>query len=172
MWKARKIELKSNKEVERHSDSIYFTDLYTLKINDVPIHNCIGEKLTINYPNEFQNWVCDFCGESCSAGCTLCIRRHEKSLLFIPCFDMMNSFVEYDGCAADGNYGSWDCPPHEWYEHGILEVDETMLPEFLRILKGFDIENIPFITDEEMDKMLEWEILVKDKPAHGFMRLE
>jgi hypothetical protein len=169
MWKARKIELISNKE-KAHKDT-YFFDRYTLKINGVQIANFIGDNL--NLPTYFQTWICNYCGyEGCSAGGFLSVRRHEKSLLFIPCFDYMEEYLEYDGCDENGDYGDSECPPHKWYEEGILEVDEETMPEFLGVLKGFDLNEIPFITKEEMNEVLDWEQLVKENPAKGFMRLE
>ena len=82
----------------------------------------------------------------------------------------MESWLERD--ISDEDSGDCESPPHEWYEHGILEVDETMLPEFLSVLKGFDMGKIPFIDTEELQKVSEWERLVKEKPVSGFMRLE
>jgi len=171
MWKAEKIELTKNSETA-HKNSYHFLNDYTLKINDVWISNCITEKLTIDSPDEFQNSVCDFCGYSCDSGGFLRIVRHKKSLLFIPCFDAIDTFLERDGNDKDENYGEWYCPPHKWYEDGILEVDETMLPKFLELLTGFDLKSIPFITDAEMYKVLEWKTHVKEKPAIGFMRFD
>ena len=171
MWKATNIEIIKNID-NNDGHSFYFTDCYTLKINDVQISNCITDKLTIDSPNYFQNSVCQECGHSCDAGGYLSIVRHEKSLWFIPCFDETDGeLLEYNGNDVEGNYGWWDCPPHAWYEHGILEVDEVMLPDFLRILTGFDLSKIPFIENEEINKVLEWERLVKEKPLKGFMRL-
>ncbi len=171
MWKAEKIELIKNSEIA-HKENYYFTDCYSLKINGVQIYNCIDEKLTIHTPDEFQDYVCAYCGISCDAGGFLCIKRHKKSLLFIPCFDSIDSFLQRDGCDVDKNYGEWYCPPQKWYEDGILEVDETMLPKFLVVLSGFEMQEIPFITHEEITKVLEWEKLVKEKPTVGFMRLD
>jgi|ERR1700752_4196735 len=169
MWKARKIELIKNSETWR-KDRSYFADCYTLEINGVHISNSITENLTI--PTDFQTSVCDYCGqEGCNSGNMLSIKRHEKSLLFIPCFDCMEEYLERDNGDENEDYGDSECPPHEWYENGILEVDEIMLPEFLSLLKGFDLNKIPVITTEEMDKVLEWENLVKEKPVTGFMRL-
>ena len=171
MWKARKIELTKNSETS-HKDTYYFEDGYTLRINGVCISNSITADFKIHSPNYFQDWVCNFCGvEGCNARGFLSIVRHEKSLLFIPCFDYMESYLERDSNADDNNYGDSECAPHEWYESGILKVDETMLPKFLGLLTGFVMEDISFITDSEMDKVLEWETLVREKPAVGFMRL-
>ena len=86
----------------------------------------------------------------------------------MPCFDGMESYLEYDSGADDT--GNRQCPPHEWYKSGILEIDEVMMPKFLEVLSDFDLEEIPLITDEEIDKVLDWEICVKEKPS-GFMRL-
>lgn len=172
MWTARKIELTKNSETA-HKDAYCFNDCYTLKINDACISNSITEDLRIYCPNCFQNWICDFCGcEGCNAGGMLSIVRHEKSLWFIPCFDTMDEYLERDGNADDGDYGDSECPPHEWYKNGILEIDETMIPKFLEVLTGFDMAEIKPITDVEMSKVLEWEALVKEKPTTGFMRLD
>jgi hypothetical protein len=171
MWKAEKIELIKNSESE-WKGRYYFDDCYTLKINGAWISNHISKDLKISSPHCFQNCICDFCGEEgCNAGGMLSIVRHKKSLLFIPRFEDMESYLEHDGNADDSDYGDSECPPHEWYESGILEVDEIMLPKFLELLTGFDLQSIPFITDAEMNKVLEWETLVKEKPI-GFMRIQ
>lgn len=171
MWKARKIELTKNSETF-HSSHLEFRDCYTLEIDGVCISNSIKENLKIGSANYFQTLICTFCGqEGCNAGGFLSIVRHEMSLLFIPCFDGMESWKERIFSDENGDYGDDECPPHEWYVSGILEVDETMLPVFLELLKGFKLEEIPFITKKEMDKLLEWEICVKEKPK-DFMRLD
>lgn len=171
MWKANKIELfKSNDKDNKNS--FYLTDCYSLKISDVLISNSISKELKFHSPNYFQNIVCDFCGEiGCNSGGFLRIVRNEKSLLFIPCFDMMESWLERDVSDENENYGDSECPPHEWYEYGILEVDKTFLPKFLAVLSGFDLKNIPFVSDIEIDKISEWEQLVKFNPPTGFKRL-
>ncbi len=172
MWKANQIELTKNSETV-NKNRYNFENCYSLKINDTWISNCITTDLKIYSPQCFQNHICEFCGaEGCDAGGMLRIVRHEKSLLFIPCFDEMESYLEHDGNAADDDYGDSECPPHEWYVNGILEVDETMLPKFLELLTGFDLQSIPFITDKEMKKVSEWEMLAKEKPALGFMRFD
>lgn len=172
MWKARKIELTKNSETDRPCRN-YFDECYSLKINDAWISNHIGEDLKISSPHCFQNHICTFCGcEGCNAGGMLSIVRHEKSLWFIPRFEDMEEYLEHDGNADNDDYGDSECPPHEWYKSGILEVDETMLPQFLKLLIGFDMAEIKPITDEEMKKVIEWEALVKEKPAVGFMRMD
>lgn len=171
MWKARKLELTKNSETF-HKSCYEFIDCYTLTINEICISNSISENLRIRTPNYFQCSICTFCGqEGCNAGGFLSIVRHEKSLLLIPCFDGMESWKERIFSDENGDYGDDECPPHEWYESGILEVDETMLPVFLELLKSFKLEEIPFITDGQMEKVLEWELRVKEKPK-DFMRLD
>lgn len=164
-----KIELIHSSETS-HRNRYYFDDCFTLKIDGVVISNRVSEDIK-TIPNYFQTSVCDWCGQSCDAGDFLSIVRHEKSLLFIPCFDEMDGYKERDSNAANGDYGEWECPPHEWYESGILEIDEMMLPVFLGLLTSFKLEDIPFITDDQMDKVLDWEVLVKEKPV-DFMRSE
>jgi len=169
MWKAEKIELTKNSDTY-WKDANYLSDTYTLSINGVTIYNRVNPKLLL--PSGcFQNEVCTYCAqEGCESGGMLRIVRHQDSLFFIPCFDEMENYLEHDGNAADNDYGDTECPPHEWYENGILEVDETMLPKFLELLTGFNMQEIPFVKDEEMTKVEEWEKLVKEKPNVGFMR--
>lgn len=170
MWKATKIELTKNIETT-HRNRFYFDEGYTLTIDGELISNCITEDFRLLEPNEFRVWVCDFCGYSCDAGDYLTIVRKEKSLLFIPCFSEMDDrYKERDSSDANGDYGEYYCPPHKWYESGILEVDETILPVFLELLSGFKLDDIPFITDSQMEKVKEWEKLVIEKPK-DFMRL-
>lgn len=169
MWKAQKIELTKNSETSDEGDEFY--DRYSLEINGVLISNHIEEGLSMDWYDNFPTWICTYCGEPlCNAGNMLSIKRHEKSLLFLPCFDRMESYLEYD-CGDEDDTGDPECPPHEWYENGILEIDEAGLREFLGLLTGFDLQKIPLITDGEIEKVLEWETLVKVKPA-GFMRIE
>ncbi len=168
MWKAEKIELIPN-SLTADRNTFYFEDCFTLKINEVLISNCINEKLTIYSPSEFQDHVCTFCGVSCDSGGYLSMYRQGNSLLVIPCFSEMDSFLERDGNDPDENYGEWYCPPHKWYESGILKIDDVMLPIFLKTLPGFDLERIPFITEDLIEIIAEWEKCVIEKPK-DFMR--
>ena len=113
MWKAEKLELLKNSNLAT-KNTYHFEDGYTLKINGALISDTISKDLKIPSPHCFQNMVCDFCGvEGCNAGGMLSIVRHEKSLLFIPRFDDMESYLERDSNAVDDDYGDSECPPHE-----------------------------------------------------------
>src|ERR1035437_3881669 len=133
MWKAKKIELIKNSKIYNRVNEFYYC--YSLKIDGVLISNHIDSDFKIGSPTCFQTWICTECGHTgCQAGGILGIRRHEKSLWFIPCFDDMVSNLEHDcNDDIDGDYGDPECPPHKWYENGILEVDEIVLPEFLKL---------------------------------------
>ncbi|MEK6881268.1 MAG: hypothetical protein AABY22_16725 [Nanoarchaeota archaeon] len=168
MWKAKTIELKKNSDSYHYTE--YFFDSYSLYINGTIIwQNVTGQY----YPNtdSFQTLVCTYCGiEECNSGNMLSMRRKGSSLLFIPCFDLMDTFLERDGCDENEDYGEAYCPPRKWYENGILELDEKMIIQFHYALRVFDIEDVLFISDSEIKKVKEWERMVKQKPKKGFMR--
>jgi len=74
----------------------------------------------------------------------------------------MDSFQEYD--PGEG-VGECECPPHEFYESGCLIIEEKFILAFLSILSGLSINEVPYVSPEEIDQMLKWEIAVLTKPA-------
>jgi hypothetical protein len=121
MWKAKKIELIKNNARFDKNNSLFFEDCYTLSINETWITNTLKNPQVWKYITNFQNNVCDFCGETgCNPGGMLMVRKHMDSILFLPAFDLMEIFEEYDSSDSDGDV---ECPPHEWFVNGILIVE-------------------------------------------------
>jgi len=160
MWKAKKIELKKNSdEVFYREYALYFRECYTLLIDGQRIHNAIYEGHFTLSPEELDTDVCTECGQDgCSGATTVMIRRHRSSLLFLPDFSGMDGFQQMD---TDTGKGNRYCPPHIWYVDGILEVEGIALTELLRVLPQLFLDEIPIISKEEIDLMLEWEIMLQ-----------
>lgn len=156
MWKAEKIDLIKN---EHYSTSqLYFDGWYTLKINGEII------KVNIENPKEyfnlcFQSVVCNFCGEEgCNVGGMLTIRKKGDSLLFLPVFDDMEDWKEYDSSNSEGDS---NCPPHKWFTDGILVVEGEPLKLLLELVSGIANSNIPEVDTSELEQIEKWENLVK-----------
>lgn len=165
MWKAEKIELTKNSDEEENSHNFYLRDCFTLKINDEFICNSITNEPLTGW--SFETCICTECGEeSCNGAPFLMIRKFNGGLLFLPAWDYLSSFEEYDHDTCEGDRS---CAPHKWYEDGILVVEEKMMPEFLRIIPSSNLEKIPEISKEYLDLMDKWEGLVIENPEKGFM---
>ena len=147
MWKAEKIELVRNGG-SICDESDYLADHWRLIINGIIIDNSIGrDRLRLCYEFPFQSFECTFCGtEGCNYGGYLEVRKHDH----------------------DKRTGEQECPPHEWYEKGVLIVEKEMISELMKLLPLFSIADIREVSKEELDKILDWESLVKEKPK-GFM---
>lgn len=149
MWKAEKIELTKNTKGKFELQTNYFADCFTLSINGEFIHNAINESFSL--PVYFETLICDDCGqEGCNGAPMLMLRKYEGGILFLPYFDSLDSFQEYEWNTCKGDR---ECPPHKWYEDGILFVEEKMMSKFLSVLFGFKLEIIPEISKEEISKM-------------------
>ena len=165
MWRPEKIELIKNSVIATKNDYC-FEDCYTLKINDCIICNSVNPKLTLE--GCWQNNTCTFCGaEGCHTGGMLRLVKQGNSLMFIPDFECMESYEEWDFWRVKGES---ECPPHEWYERGILVVEGDAMQQLLSVLRGLSLEKIPDASQKQLDSILEWENLVKEKPL-GFMAL-
>ena len=166
MRKATKIELTKNSEDKDYEKVSYLKDCFTLRINDEIICNAISEQSSLRLLDSFETWVCTECGfEGCNGAPILMLRKYQGGILFLPEFDCLDSFQEYDRKTSEGERG---CPPHEWYVDGVLFVEKDMMPTLLGVCPMLTFDNIPEISKEEMDKMLDWETMVKTKPK-GFM---
>lgn len=163
MWKAEKIELTKNSEDKDYERAFYLTDCCTLKINDVFIHNAVKKGFSSDW---FECCICTEYGfEGCNGHRMLMMRKQDKSLLFLPVFDLLSSFEEYD---YDTQAGDRQCPPHEWYENGILIVEGEQLKKLYGLIPELEAMKIPEISELEMNRILDWELAVKTKPK-GFM---
>lgn len=163
MWKAEKIELTKNCKDKNYGRAFYLLDCFTLKINDVLIHNAVKEGFSSDW---FERFICDECGvQGCNGERMLMMRRQGNSLLFLPVFDLLDSLEEYN---YDMQTGDRDCPPHQWYENGILIVDGKHLKKLYELIPELETMKIPEISEWEMNRMLDWESAVKTKPK-GFM---
>ena len=161
MWKATKIELVKNEDPES-----YFVDFFTLKINDVIICNTIQDTENFEFPNDFQNVNCEYCGvEGCSPTGYLMVRKQQTSLLFLPIFHIIDEFNEFN---FETDEGERECPPHRWFTDGILIVDGDELNLLFELIPSLSLSNIPEISDSEVDSLITWESLVRDKPS-GFI---
>lgn len=166
MWKAEKIVLSLNSTMD-DVGPIYFKDCYTLLINDEPISNTINSNHSPWDGKPFQNLVYSLSkSEFCTSAGYLMLRKHGNQLLILPALNYMEKFEEYDL----GVNGDRKCPPHRWFTHGVLVVDEKKLEELYFALPGLASSDIPKITEQEMDWMLQWESLVREKP-NGFICL-
>lgn len=166
MWKAENISLSSNFDYGKDRELV-LKNSFTLRINGVLVHNNVGTNLTLPTPGfMFQACVCDYCGEEgCNPGGYLMLRRHGTNLLILPVFDLMETLEEFE---PDSAKGERDGPPHEWFDKGILVLEEDMVKVLLSKMKGLAEERIAEITDAEMNEVIEWERLVREKPP-GFM---
>ena len=164
MWKAEKIELVKNNKT--YSDAWRLYDCSSLMINGTLIHNAVDKDLTIPYPDMFQDGVCSECGQDgCNQGGQLMIKKQGASLIIIPDFNLIETFEEYDFKTEKGDRS---CPPHQWYQEGILIVEGEQLQKLYEMMPGLAKETIKEVTAEELDKIIEWERLVREKPK-GFM---
>lgn len=163
MWYAEKIELFKNRDNPDYKDSFELVDLHTLKINGEIIYNALRTTLR----DSFETWVCDYCGEEgCNGASMLMLRRQNEALLFLPEFDIIDSFEEYDYDTCEGER---DRPPHKWYKDGILVVQGDQLLKLYELIPTLEKQSIKEVTPEELDKIAEWEKLVIEKPETGFM---
>lgn len=165
MWKAEKIELIPNKETPNRSQAIYFEDCFSLKINGHIITNTISDPNDFYTKEAFPIFICDYCGFHCDNGGMIAVRKHLSTIVILPDFNSMETFEEYD--SEDGK-GDSDCPPHEWFEKGILVVEGKELEELVKLVPGLALENVQEVSKTELDCMLQWESLVKTKPK-GFI---
>jgi hypothetical protein len=163
MFKAEKIELRKNNDDKRYDRALYLQDCYSLEINDVLICNAISSKyLDIS---RFQNFVCTDCAiEDCNPTGILTVRRQDDKILIIPCFDEMDGFGECE----DNGIGNRQCPPHEWYDKGILIIEGEILKKLSGLMPCFHIELLGEASKEEQDLIVDWEEAVRQKPT-GFM---
>lgn len=163
MWYAEKIELTKNSEDKFADRYLDLKDRLTLRINDEYIYNAVTNTL----PDYFETCICTECGqEGCNGAPMLQIRKQNDKLLFLPDFDCLDSLEEYNYKTCEGERG---CPPHKWYQDGILVVEGDQLKSLYEMLPNLSKEKIKEVSKEELDKIDEWERLVKEKPAKGFM---
>lgn len=161
MWTATKIELKEN-----HKKAEYFSDGFTLIINDEWISNEITSDKKMQETISFQSCVCNYCGHvGCNAGGILTAAYDGDKLLFIPAFMDMDEYEEYSSGNGDGDS---ECPPHKWFTHGILIVEGGFLKELLSTVSGLEKGVVRDITEEQKREIEVWEKLVIEQPQ-GFM---
>lgn len=158
MWKAEQIELINNAEIFPKGVAV-FDDCATLKINGVRISNRCKRDLGVRSLNNFQASVCDECGEEgCDPTGFLALRKKGKELYFIPTFEWITEWKEYD----EGN-GDSQCPPHEWFEKGMLVLDEEYAKKLFELLPGLSYEVIETLDEIEEVCIKNWEFEVSVK---------
>lgn len=159
MWTPKQLRLTKNSDSEHAWHMLYLKECFTLWIDDKPIHNAIyPNRMTLS--DEFETLVCDECGvEGCNGARQLMLRTQGDTLLFLPVFDIMDSFEEFN---YETYTGERSCPPHRWYEDGALSMRGEILHQFLRLLPGFDLKKVPPISWEEEAKLKEFEGYVKN----------
>lgn len=167
MWRAEKIQVKRNKKSRLDRD-YNFRSSYSLLINGQLIVDRFSDPKTFSFVNHFQISVCDCGFEGCNPCDYLSIRKQGNAILIIPCFDWMDKFEEYDDRIR--NYNS-ECPPHKWYEEGILKIEGEGLKKLLELVPGFKTLDIPEMSELEMQQMIKWETLVHTQPK-GFKNAE
>lgn len=161
MWYAEKIELTKNID-DGSSHTLYLNDCFTLKINGEFIHNAVTETLS----DWFETCICTECGqEGCNGAPMIQIRKQGDKLLFLPDFDCMETFEEYNWKTNEGERSG---PPHKWYEEGILIVEGEALEKLHTLLPEFRNQKINDVSEKELEKIKEWEECVRVKPK-GFI---
>lgn len=168
MWKATKIELIKNPSTE-NPNVLFFQDCYTLTINGVRITNTIQNPNEYSGTNDFQAYVCDWCGiEHCEKGNMLMFRKFKDSLLVLPTFEFVNVGEEY---VFDEDAGSSDFPPHKWFIDGCLVIEGDALLKLYELVPGLKESKIAHISPAILEAMFVWELLVLKKPE-GFIKPE
>ncbi len=181
MWYAEKIELIKNIREEWDNEEYDYSTIevdgktipfktggsglgsyYTVKINGETISNHHSEGYELCTKYNYQSSIC-VCGcEGCNSGGYLLIRRHEKSIFILPAFDVLDSVAEFNiKDIEDMN------PPDKWYVDGILEIKEPFISE-LKELGLLFFDEIPEMSEQELNMLLEWETLVKN---NGFTNI-
>lgn len=170
MWKATKIELITNVFNEESDMTDTGENNYTLKINDVVVNNFIYNLNEYNGAWMFQSNVCDYCGiQGCNSRGMLDFKKYSDSLLITPIFDSIDwskldtSKMNDDEIKRVRN----DFPPGEWLEKGILWIEGDELLKLYELIPGLKKSDIPLIKLSELERILEWEILVTTQP-NGF----
>lgn len=180
MWHAEKIEFTENPRdefedeadctIEVNGEIIHFktgsTGLggdFTLKINGEIITNDLPKEYMLRTQHNFQCVVCDCGTEGCNIGGYLLIRKRGASVLFLPAFDVLDSVEEFNQLDNE-DIG----PPDKWYVDGILSIEEPFISELIS-LKLIKLEEILKMSEKEINLMLEWETMVKNK---GFTNIK
>ena len=88
------------------------------------------------------------------------MRKHGKSLLFLPAFDDFDSVEEFITVEPETKR---DCPPQKWYQDGVLLIEEPFVSQLLSHIPSLEFESITEISEREMDMMLEFESMIKEK---------
>lgn len=168
MWKATILELIKNDKTE-NKNAYYFQDCYTLTINGVRITNTIQNPNEYGGTDDFQSYVCNWCGiEHCEQGNMLMFRKFKDCLLVLPTFEFVNVDEEY---VFDIDDGSSDFPPHKWFTDGCLVIEGDALLKLYELIPGLKSSKIPYISPAILDAMFVWELLVLKKPE-GFIKPE
>ena len=95
--------------------------------------------------------------EGCNAGSYLLIRKHGASVIFLPAFDVLDSVEKFNQVSNEDI-----SPPDKWYVDGILSIEEPFISELIS-LKLIELEEILEMSEKEINLMLEWETMVKNK---------
>ena len=165
MWKGEGIEIIKKGDIN-YPKNTYSEKWMILKINGERIMDSLGESEKFDQFNHFQSCVCDYCGfEGCSPGGWLITRKHLGTLLFLPAFDWMESYEQYS--SSDGE-GDDECPPDKWFVDGILVIEGQALIKLIELVPGLSLELVPEISEWELENLLKWESLVREKPK-GFI---
>jgi hypothetical protein len=168
MWNATILELIKNDKTE-NKNAYYFQDCYTLNINGVRITNTIQNPKEYKGTNDFQSYVCNWCGiEHCEQGNMLMFRKFKDCLLVLPTFEFVNVDEEY---VFDIDDGSSDFPPQKWFTDGCLVIEGDALLKLYELIPGLQTSKIPHISPAILDAMFVWELLVLKKPE-GFIKPE
>lgn len=167
MRKAEKIELRKkgdpNYQIPYH---VEFDNWLKLYINDELISESIIDPTKYEHFKCFQNLVCDFCGqEGCNPGGMLMVKKHSGSILILPAFSLMEEFKEFDSSNSEGDV---ECPPHKWFIDGVLKVEGAALNKLIELIPGLSLELVPEMTEQQLENMNKWELMVKEKPE-GFI---
>lgn len=171
MWKATKIELITNIFNEESDMTDTGENTYTLKINDVVVNNSIYNLEEYNGAWMFQSNICDYCGvEGCNSRGMLEFKKYRDSLLITPIFDLID-WIKMDTSKMDEDEISReriDFPPEEWLKNGILWIEGDELLKLYELIPGLKKSDIPLVKLSELERILEWEILVTTQP-NGFI---